>query len=456
MNMKLHSLVAATLTSTFLLGYGTTAMADSTFDLVDALVKKGVLTEEEALPLLKGREADISAEEKKIKKGRLAVSDVLDSAKLYGDIRVRTEYRSGDQYNSSNDEARTRNRYKITFGVKTEADDFYTDLGFAMGGKGRSDNATFGNDNGAGTKEALYVKTAMVGWNATDWLTLEAGRVKNPLYTTQMVWDGDLTFDGLVEKVSFDFGDVNVFGNFVQSQYKGDYKDYNFKNDQVTNNILAFQGGAKFKITDDVSAKAALTYTTYTNGAETYAVSSGTAFYDNSTQYLKTIEIPAEVNFNTSGTIGYKVFGDYVYNTDGSDRCKALTASIGKTCNSGNEDTAWLLGAQIASKQDPKGKKSTKGDWTAKLWYQSVGAFSVDPNAVDSDFMDSRVNMEGVVFKGEYALRDNVFVNFAAGYGEVKEDNYNTFSQTYATQKGDIDFALDKFSLYQLDMTYKF
>lgn len=450
MNMKLHSLVAATLTSTFLLGYGATAMADSTFDLVDALVKKGVLTEEEALPLLKGREADIAAEDKKIKKERLSVSDVLDSAKLYGDIRVRTEYRKGEEFNSSNEEARTRNRYKITFGVKTEADDFYTDLAFAMGDKGRSDNATFGGSNGVNSKETLFVKRAMIGWNATDWLTLEAGRIKNPLYTTQMVWDGDLTFEGLAEKLDFNFGDVNVFANFVQSQYKGDYKDFNFKNDQVTNNILAFQGGAKFKITDDVKAKAAVTFTKYTNGAV------GT---DNSTQYLKTIEVPAEVSFNTSGTIGYKVFGDYAYNIDGDDRCKALTNNA---CNSGNEDTAWLLGAQIASVQDPKGKKSTKGDWKAKLWYQSVGAFSLDPNAVDSDFMDSRVNMEGVVFKGEYNLRDNVFLNFSAGYGDIKEDNYNTFSQAYGTQKGDIEFAnsssskLDSMSLYQLDMTYKF
>jgi polyhydroxyalkanoate synthesis regulator phasin len=451
MNMKLHSLVAATLTSTFLLGYGATAMADSTFDLVDALVKKGVLTEEEALPLLKGREADIAAEDKKIKKGRVSVSDVIDSAKLYGDIRVRAEYRKGETPNTSptTEEERTRGRYKVTFGVKTEADDFYTDLAFAMGDKGRSDNATFAGSksqtNGGNEKETLFVKRAMVGWNATDWLTLEAGRLKNPLFTQAMVWDGDLTFEGLVEKLNFNVGsDTSLFVTGVQSQYVGDSKNYtnSATADRTTNEIIATQVGVKHKFSDTVSTKAALTYTTYTNDDK-----------DQSTTDIKTIEVPVEVSFKTDSTIGYKAFGDFVTNLDGDKRCKTLT---GNACNSGNEDNAWLLGAQIASVQDPKGKKSTKGDWKAKLWYQSVGAFSLDPNAVDSDFMDSRVNMEGIVFKGEYNLRDNVFLNFAAGWADIKEKNYNTFSNTYGVQKGDIDGKLDNYSLYQLDMTYKF
>lgn len=58
-------MVAATLAGSVLMSFGTSAMADSTFDLVQALVAKGVLTEEEALPLLKGRENDIQLADKK-------------------------------------------------------------------------------------------------------------------------------------------------------------------------------------------------------------------------------------------------------------------------------------------------------------------------------------------------------------------------------------------------------
>jgi hypothetical protein len=439
-------------------------MADSTFDLVDALVKKGVLTEEEALPLLKGREADIASDEKKIKKGRVAISDVIENAKLYGDIRVRGEYRDGENSQSpAVEEERTRGRYKVTFGVTTESGDFYSDLAFAMGSGGRSDNATFGGSNGANNKETLYVKRAMVGWNVTDWLSVEAGRVKNPLYTTSMVWDGDLTFEGLVEKVNYTMGDIDFFGNFVQSQYQGDRKNYTTSGtDRTTNEILAFQGGAKFKLTDNVSAKAALTYTTYTNGDAggsdfAPAVGNGAAIFvgsGTSVNDIRTLEIPAEISFKTSGDIGFKVFGDYVHNLDGSDREDAACVVNAAVCNLGGSHNAWLLGIGADMKQ---GKKAQKGDWSAKIWYQDVGVYALDPNAVDSDFMDSRVNMKGVVFKAEYALRDNVFVNFAAGHAERKDDDLSAAGST-----GDISVSssnivnIDSFNLYQLDMTYKF
>src|SRR5450830_1553369 len=270
-SMKLRGVFVA-VTGALALSFSMGAMADATFDLVDALVKKGVLTEEEALPLLAGRENDIKAADKKVNKAaRVTISDAIDNATLYGDIRVRSEYRKGGGDGSSaaqvGEEERTRGRYKITFGVETKADDFYTDLAFAMGNKGRSDNATFAsgnsvggtantaNANGNDNKEVLYVKRAMIGWKMTDWLAVEAGRIKNPLYTTSMVWDGDLNFEGLAEKVSYDYNKINFFGNFVQSQYIGDYKNFSGttslsnaasgSGDRVTNNILAFQGGLK-------------------------------------------------------------------------------------------------------------------------------------------------------------------------------------------------------------------
>jgi phosphate-selective porin OprO and OprP len=65
MNFKLRKLVATTLTSTFLLGFGANAMADSTDDIVNALMAKGVLTEEEGALLLKGRAGEKDASDKK-------------------------------------------------------------------------------------------------------------------------------------------------------------------------------------------------------------------------------------------------------------------------------------------------------------------------------------------------------------------------------------------------------
>ena len=459
MNYKLHSLVAATLAGSMMMGFGANAMADSTTDIVNALVAKGVLTEEEGSLLTKGREMESAVQVKAMKKAnKLSVSDAIDKAVVYGDIRVRAEQRNGEDA-TGREKDRTRDRYKLTLGVKTESGPFYTDLALAMGGGGRSDNATFGSGtNGDNKKESANIKRAMIGWHATDWLDLEAGRVKNPLYTTQMVWDGDLTFEGLVEKAHFKAGKSKIFLTAVQSQYLGDTQKYSgtasATTDTIANWIFAFQAGAEMPITDTVKGKAALTYSTYSNnrraGTFAPAVGAGTSLGSNvvGTNNLRTIEIPAEINFKTSGALSYKVFGDFVKNLDGSDRAKEARLVTPALNGTGSDDKAWLLGAGIASQA---GKKLAQGDWSAKIWYQDVGAYALDPNAVDSDFMDSKVNMEGVVFKSQYNLQENVFVSLAAGHGKRKNDKLST-----AGVGGDLGYNLKNMDLYQLDLTYKF
>ncbi|MEK9826144.1 MAG: porin [Methylotenera sp.] len=67
MNYKLRSLVAAAVTGSVLMGVTATAAADSTTDIVNALVTKGVLTEEEGALLTKGRANEAEAQKKKEK-----------------------------------------------------------------------------------------------------------------------------------------------------------------------------------------------------------------------------------------------------------------------------------------------------------------------------------------------------------------------------------------------------
>jgi phosphate-selective porin OprO and OprP len=67
MNFKLRNVAAAT-TAALMLSFGGHAMADSTDDIVNALITKGVLTEEEGALLLKGRAGEKEAVAKKEKK----------------------------------------------------------------------------------------------------------------------------------------------------------------------------------------------------------------------------------------------------------------------------------------------------------------------------------------------------------------------------------------------------
>ncbi len=65
-SMKLRSVVAA-VTGALLMGFGASAMADTTDDIVNALIAKGVLTEEEGALLTKGRAGEKEAAEEKKK-----------------------------------------------------------------------------------------------------------------------------------------------------------------------------------------------------------------------------------------------------------------------------------------------------------------------------------------------------------------------------------------------------
>ncbi len=67
MTIKLRKQVAASLvTGSLLMSFGIAAHADAAFDLINKLVDKGILTEEEAVVLMKSSEADKKESEKRV------------------------------------------------------------------------------------------------------------------------------------------------------------------------------------------------------------------------------------------------------------------------------------------------------------------------------------------------------------------------------------------------------
>ena len=103
MNFKLRSLVAATSAGSMLMGFGVNAMADSTDDILNALIAKGVLTEEEGALLQKGRTGEKEAAEKK--KASAVTAKFKDGIswesgdgdnKMSVNGRIQLDYRSND------------------------------------------------------------------------------------------------------------------------------------------------------------------------------------------------------------------------------------------------------------------------------------------------------------------------------------------------------------------------
>ena len=485
--MKFNKKLAVAVSGAVLLMAGQIALADSTTDIVDALVSKGVLTEEEGKLITKGAKSQKEAQDKAIK-GKLSISGALENATLYGDLRARFEDRQATGFVDGKQKSGTatldRFRGKFLLGMEMKSGDWYSDFALSTGGKGRSDNFNFGSSSTSGGlyssksgDQAIAVNRLMVGWNAQPWLNVQVGRMKNPLYTNQMVWDADLPVEGLSENIKYDLANAQIFASLNQIAYQvGQSAPNIYFNDGVTANITAHtvqlfanQIGIKGNITPEASGKAAITYYSYNDstggigaagagtggnlGKFTPGLSSAnyTATNQQGVNNLSIVEIPAEVNYYFSGSnIGIRVFGDYALNTTADQRARAASQSFG---GAGSEDHAYALGFTIASAPDLKsfeGNKLKQGDWQARVWYQEIGIWALDPNTPDSDFMDGRVNTKGVVAKGQYNIRDNVLFNVSAGYGMRKNNKFQ------AAGYGDMGFDFSHMGLLQTDITWKF
>jgi phosphate-selective porin OprO/OprP len=105
MNIKLRNLVAATLAGSALLGFAGTTFADTTDDIVNALIAKGVLTEEEGQLLLNAREMEKTT---KAKTPAAKQKDGLTFESPDGNFsftptgRVHADYRVFDHNDNSN------------------------------------------------------------------------------------------------------------------------------------------------------------------------------------------------------------------------------------------------------------------------------------------------------------------------------------------------------------------
>jgi len=255
-----------------------------------------------------------------------------------------------------------------------------------------------------------------------------------------MVWDDDINPEGLAEQWKHESGRVTWLANLAQFTYEasGTTNPITTGTSRQNTYLWAFQGGAKVKVADGVTVQVVSVYYTYSGNA----TSLGSLGTPNSASLqphgLSVIDIPVEVGF-TIGTLPAKVFGDFAYNTDADKRAQAA----GKPTFDG-EDKAYQIGFGI-------GKAKDAGTWEAKAFWQSVDAFALDTNLVDSDLFDSRTNMEGFVLQGVYALSEGVTVKFTYANADRKNDGLATYGA------GDVGTAnLTHYQLFQADLNVKF
>ncbi len=423
------------------------------------------------------------------------LSPALTELELYGDARIRYEYRGGrlpshyqfGQGNVNDWYERERERYRLRIGLRgTLMDDWFFGVRLETSTNPRSTNVTFGDDGSNGpfakNSDGINVGQAYLGYKGFPDFTLWGGRFAPTFVNTSMLWDDDINVEGLAQqwKHTFVFGGepppppsfskdgkavvgpksepflkLNLFANFGQFVYN----DANPENpigpqktitqpiggetQQVPNHdafLLEWQVGARFEFPHICYFQFAPTLYNYTGNGDSFNIHFSGDPGGNQTgiNSLLIFDMPMEVGWKL-WNMPMRVFGDFATNFEADDRAAAAGHAGG-----GGQRYAWELGLGV-------GQLKKKRDWEVKAWWQHTDQFSLDPNLVDSDIFDSRVNMQGLAVKAGYMLADAIVFNLTYWYGWRSNGNYGTGGV------GDIPInPLDQYQLFQADLSVKF
>jgi hypothetical protein len=426
--------------------------------LLDALVKKGVLSDQEAEDIRASEASDYAT----TPAGKIVLSDSVKQIKFYGDVRYRWEYADEKAQNNfatptgagvgAGDNIVERSRFRLRVGTDiTFSDKFTGGIELETNTANDSANQTFGN---AYNKYAINVGLAYLQWKPTDWLTIVGGKQHNPLYTTDLVWDPDINPEGGSEALSWTFpigGDsapasapastdakdmksVAPVSESAPSEmsltigltaFQGIYAD----NSEFTNPVapttdrtdvwqFVEQVPIQFNFNKKVFIKEVPGFDTYTSGGTTGpGVTGSGGGSENFTAYnnaddLAIFTAPGEFDFPLTEKIPAKLYWDFALNLDGKNRIQdvylaqtpgtALTAGQNATQSQNQnlgDNVAWEAGVQV-------GQNKKKGDWSIKADYRQVGLGAVDPNLNDSDWADSFLNQQGVRVQSIYNFTD--------------------------------------------------
>ena len=176
----------------------TTTHAQDAGALVDKLVKKGVLSDQEAEEV----RADMMRDFSTTSAGKININSSITELKLYGDFRLRYTYddREAQVAAPNHVDQRSRWRYRLRLGADVAlGENWFAGFQLQSGQNADSGNQTFSNgfDN-----DGIFISKAFFGWK-NDWANVTIGKQKNPFYTTDLVWDNDVNPAGITETIAF-------------------------------------------------------------------------------------------------------------------------------------------------------------------------------------------------------------------------------------------------------------
>jgi hypothetical protein len=483
--------------------------------LVDLLVKKGFVTLEEAQQL-RSESDSLKTNNNAASFSKWKIGNSIKNVELFGDVRLRYESRevrtpAGGKLDLD------RYRYALRMGLRGDlASGFYYGVRLETASNPRSPWVTFGTSTSGSPYQGPFGKSTAslelgqvyLGWRPIDAVDVTVGKMPNPLFTTPMVWDTDINPEGASEHFKYNIGPAEFFATFSQFLYQDDNPGSStfgllgandIGHDGNTSFMLAWQGGVNYQLTTNISFKAAGTLYNYlghgTNntttgpapgtpgfsdiyvgegygipvvGASGYGnpVSTADGFYYNQTgiNNLLVLEFPFEVNFKVLKHPA-KIFGDFAENLDGADRAAAAVAA-GANPNiyftpvhiplQKNQYKAYQFGLAFGNDESlglVYGTTLKRGDWEARVYWQHVEQYALDPNLLDSDFFEGRGNLQGIYTSFGYGFTGALIGTARFGYASRIDRELGTGGSNQDIPQVN---PINRYQLVQLDLTLKF
>jgi Putative porin len=452
--------------------------------LLDALVRKGVLTNKEAEEI----QAETIKESAGATAGKIQVGDWVKELKLSGDLRIRNQWDQRTPMVLTNPslgpQDRNIQRDRWRFRLRLNAD-FKLALNFFGGVQlSTSDNRAADTKNATYTGGYdlynIFISRAFLGWNPVPAVTLVAGKQANPFYTTDLIYDPEVDPSGVVERIDFHklfnltFGEPVVAqgkegkapppapapapGNslelsLIAGQFIAFDNSENSGNTQLKWDAYQFQQQllAKLHIGDKLTLTWAPGFIAYNDASvgATAVNSRGNLVPPTNTSFNGGQPLNNAQPFPITqrdlfillapGDITYKIYGkplsfywDFAYNLEGNDRFnKDYGPLFSHYFFVGRSSTPSFSGRVKPSFSDNLawlvglkfGENKKAGDFSISADYRQVGISSIDPNINSSNWALSNLNAEGWEFNVAYNLTDFLTASLTFYYSDALTKN---------------------------------
>jgi hypothetical protein len=375
---------------------------------------------------------------------RLGLPDWIDRMTWEGSLRLRYE---GDKlpagnpnlqaFNAANGtslnnttEDRDRLRMRAQLGVKADINDWMT-AGIRMTTGSLNDPISPNQTQEAASgKYTLGLDRAYMNAKIKPWLNVVGGRFANPWFSTDLMWDPDLAFDGIAASFTPKFNDS--WSSFVTiGAFPIDEIEKSSTNLSKSKWMYGSQAGIKWTSANLSTVKLGVSYYDFTNtegisnglvtglnapytgtvpafrtkGNSTFDINGGQVpggeLYGLTSKF-QDINVTGQIDLATFDPVHIILTGDYIRNI-GFDN-QEIANRTGEI-NPEKQVNAYQLKVAVGMPETYQA-----GHWNAFAAYKRLEADSVLDSFTDSDFYLGGTNAKGWIMGASYGLDKNAWL----------------------------------------------